>query len=73
MNVIAPQKPKSAVTLEEIERRREAVRRADAHNRIEGICRDPETDPVFEAFIRGDIDARGIVQRLDQLRGLARA
>ena len=32
--------------------------------RIEGICRDPATDPIFEAFERGEIDATDIVRRL---------
>jgi Antitoxin VbhA len=44
--------------------RREVLRRADAHNRIEGIDRDPASDPVFEAFVRGDIEVTEIVPRL---------
>jgi hypothetical protein len=27
-------------------------------NRIEGVFPDPESDPIFEAFVRGDIEAR---------------
>jgi hypothetical protein len=44
------------ITLEEMERRRKALERADAHNRIEGIMPDPVTDPIFEAFVRGEIE-----------------
>jgi Antitoxin VbhA len=52
------------ISAEESERRRQVLRRADAHNRIEGICRDPATDAVFEAFVRGEIAVTDIVPRL---------
>jgi hypothetical protein len=67
MNV-APQKPKAKISAEEMERRREHVRQADASNRIEGIYRRPETDVVFEAYIRGDIEVTEISPRLKALR-----
>jgi hypothetical protein len=58
--------PKSAkpISAEETARRREVLRRADAHNRIEGIDRDPASDPVFDAFVRGEIEVTEIVPRL---------
>lgn len=46
MNVISPVKPKAAISVEEMERRREALRRADAHNRIEGLFPRPETTAI---------------------------
>lgn len=44
------------ITLEEMKRRQKALERADAHNRIEGIMPNPETDPIFEGFVRGEIE-----------------
>jgi hypothetical protein len=58
-------KPK--ISAVEMERRREAVRQADADNRIEGQFSGPESAEVFEAFIRGDIDLTEILQRLHVL------
>jgi hypothetical protein len=48
----------------EIARRREALRQADANNRLAGIFRDPAADPIFEAHIRGEIDSRELELRL---------
>jgi hypothetical protein len=62
---------KARISAEESARRREIVRRADAHNRIEGIARDPASDPVFEAFVRGDIEVTEIVPRLKAQLGLS--
>jgi len=67
MNVVARTKSKIGISVEEMERRREALRRADAHNRIEGIHRERESDPIFEAYIRGEIDESEIVPRLEAL------
>ena len=53
--------PKPPISPEEMERRREAVRQADANNRIEGIFRDAATDEICEAFIRGEIEAGDLV------------
>jgi Antitoxin VbhA len=52
------------ITTAEMARRREHVRRADAENRLEGLTRNPATDPMFEAYIRGEIEAIEIVQSL---------
>jgi hypothetical protein len=59
---------KPRISAEEMERRREALRQADASNRIEGVFRGPETDPIFEAFIRGEIEVEEINPRLKALR-----
>ena len=61
---------KSPISIEEMERRREVVRQAVASSRIEGAFHDVEMDPVFDAYIRGEIDARQIVPRLNELRRL---
>ena len=57
-------KPISAA---EMERRRQALRQADAGNRIEGQFRSPESGAIFEAFIRGDIEMDDILPRLKAL------
>lgn len=57
--------PKAKISRAEVERRRKAVRRADANNRIEGIYRSGESDKVFDAFIRGEIEAPEIIIRLN--------
>ena len=67
MNVIAPKKPKAAISAEEMERRREALRRADADHRIEGLSRTPESEPIFAAFVRGEIELREIGLRVEAL------
>ena len=59
--------PKPKISAAEMERRREAVREADADNRIEGQFSSAESAEVFEAFIRGDIDQSEIRQRLNVL------
>jgi len=63
-DIAAGTRTKARVSAEEVARRREALRHAQANNRIEGMCRDPATDPIFEAFERGEIDATDIVPRL---------
>jgi hypothetical protein len=63
-------KPKPEITPAEMARRREALRQADASNRIEGIFRDAESDAVFEAHIRGEIDVTEIVPRLKAQLGI---
>ena len=65
MAVIAETKPK--ISAAEMERRREALRRADAHNRIEGQFPGPQSTEIFEAFIRGDIERDQILPRLHAL------
>ncbi len=58
---------KPGISAEEMERRREAVRQADADNRIEGQFSSPQSAEIFEAFIRGDIDRSEILPRLHAL------
>jgi hypothetical protein len=64
------EKRKSRITEAEMERRREAVRQADADNRLEGIYRDPDSDAIFEAFIRGEIEVTDMVPLLKARLGL---
>lgn len=52
---------------EEVERRREIVEAAHHNNLMAGIERDPTTDPIYEAFIRGDIDITGILSAIRSL------
>jgi hypothetical protein len=67
MNVITPTKTKAKISVEEMERRREALRQADASNRIEGLKRGPETDSIFDAYIHGEIEATDMIPRLKAL------
>ena len=60
-------KPKSKITSAEMQRRREALRQADAHNRIEGQYPTAEGSAIFEAFIHGDIERDEILPRLHAL------
>ncbi len=68
MNVITP---KAKITAAEIERRRKALRQADASNRIEGIYRDPATDAIFEASVCGEITVTDVVPLLKARLNLA--
>jgi len=56
-----------AVASAEIARRREALRQADTNNRLEGIFREPATDAIFEAHIRGAINSFEMIERLKAL------
>ncbi len=69
MSVITETKPetKPEISAAEMERRRNAVRRAAAHNRIEGQFPGPEGNKIFDAFIRGEIDQTEILPRLNAL------
>ncbi len=58
-------KPK--ISAAETQRRREALRQADAHNRLEGQFPTPESTAIFGAFIRGEIDRDQILPRLNAL------
>jgi hypothetical protein len=58
---------KPPLTPEEIQRRREADRQAIACNRIEGIPHDPSFDPIFEAWIVGEIDSDEAIARTKAL------
>lgn len=63
-------RPKAEINVAEMERRRGALRQADANNRIEGIFRGPENDDIFEAAVRGDIEVTDIVPLLKARMGL---
>ncbi len=54
------------ISAEEIERRREIVRRVDHENLLEGQKRHPETDHIFDAFINGEIEVTDMMPRLKQ-------
>jgi hypothetical protein len=54
------------ITSEEMERRRKALEYADAHNRLSGIMPDPVTEPIFAAFLHGEIE-------LDEMQPLIQA
>ena len=66
-DVTAASKPKPRISAEEMTRRREAVRWADAHNRIEGLVRSPQTDVIYDAFVQGEIEFDDILPRLKAL------
>jgi hypothetical protein len=52
---------------DEVERRRKIVEAAHHNNLVAGIERDPTTDPIYEAFIRGDIDIMDILPAIRSL------
>ncbi|WFU07272.1 hypothetical protein QA648_34955 (plasmid) [Rhizobium sp. CB3171] len=54
------------ISAEEIERRRDIIRRVDHENLLEGQRRHPETDHIFEAFINGEIEVSEMMPRLKQ-------
>ena len=68
MNIITPAKPKAQISAEEMERRREALRQADASNRIEGRFPSPGTTAVYEEFIRGEIELHEIWPRVQAIQ-----
>jgi hypothetical protein len=59
--------PTAKISAAETERRREALRQADASNRIEGQFRGPQSSSIFEAFVRGDITFDEVLPRLNAL------
>lgn len=58
---------KVRIVAEEETLRLKAVEQAHANNRIEGIFSGPETKPIFDAYVRGEIEANEIVPRLKLL------
>ena len=68
MNVVTRAKPKAKISVEEMERRREALRQADASNRIEGLFPTPGTTAIYEEFIRGEIELADIWPRVQALQ-----
>jgi hypothetical protein len=63
-------KVRPRITPAEMKWRKEIVRKADAHNRMEGLVRTPETDAIFEAYVRGEIEASELVPRIKAQLGL---
>jgi hypothetical protein len=61
---------KTRIDAEEVERRRARVRRARAHGQIEGISLDHNADPIFDAYIRGEIEVTDMVPRLKAMCGI---
>jgi hypothetical protein len=68
MAVIAETKPK--ISAAEMELRRDAVRYAVSHNRIEGQFMSPQGTAIFDAFVRGEIEQSEIRPRLNALHRL---
>jgi len=62
-----PAAPTAKISAAEMQRRREAVFQADADNRIEGQFSSPESNEVFQAFIRGEVEQDQILSRLNAL------
>jgi hypothetical protein len=60
--------PPPTITPEEIQRRRGHVRAAIANNRIEGLATSAETLEIFEAYIRGEIEACDLVTAYERHR-----
>jgi hypothetical protein len=60
-------KAKPRITADEMARRREALRHADADSRIEGLFRSPESQSIFEAYVRGEIELQDILPRVKAL------
>jgi Antitoxin VbhA len=52
---------KPTISPEEMQRRREHVKAAIANSRLEGIATSAETLEIFEAYIRGEIEAADLV------------
>jgi len=67
IDVVAEVKPQSKITSAEMDRRRESLRRAKAHSRIEGQYPSREGEAIFEAFINGEIEHDEILPRLHAL------
>jgi hypothetical protein len=57
----------------DIDARRESLRRSAHESVIEGARPDPATDYIFEAYIRGQIEATDIIGWLDKHYGVARS
>ena len=49
------------ISPEEMQRRRAHVKAAIANSRIEGIATSAATQEIFEAYIRGEIEAADLV------------
>jgi hypothetical protein len=60
------------ISVEEMKHRRKIVEEAHHNNLLAGITRDQTIDPIFEAYIRGDIEATDIGRVLERLKDLDR-
>lgn len=60
-------KPKAKISAAEMERRRKALRQADASLRLEGQVISPASAAVFEAFIQGEIEMEDVLSHLKAL------
>ncbi|MCL2714130.1 MAG: antitoxin VbhA family protein [Alphaproteobacteria bacterium] len=70
MNVATRITP-SRITAEEMERRRKMVQSAVHSNAMEGARHCPDVDPIFDAFINGDIEVTEILPLIKKLRKFA--
>ena len=68
MTALARKTSAPRISQEEMERRRKIVEEVHHSNLMEGIKRNPKTDPVYEAYIQGEIEAKEILPRIRQLR-----
>jgi len=55
------------ISADEMDRRRKMVWRAFRSNAIQGARHGTDVEPIFDAFIRGEIEARDIVPRITLL------
>ena len=62
--------PRPKISADEMERRREIVRQADASNRLEGQFRDSASNTIFEAYVCGDIEVTDMVPLFKAQLGL---
>ncbi len=66
---VAVKQKAPAITLEEMELRRKMVRSAFRSNAIEGLRPNPACQPVFEAFIAGEIELAEMLPRFKAILG----
>ncbi|MCL2716530.1 MAG: hypothetical protein FWD68_18690 [Alphaproteobacteria bacterium] len=60
------------ISTDEMERRRKMVWRAFRSNVVEGASQGADVEPIFDAFIRGEIEAGDIVPQISRLWKLDR-
>ena len=70
-DIISTRSPKARISKEEIARRREVMHQVTANSRLEGMKRGPESDEIFNAYVRGEIEVTDIVPRLKAQLGLS--
>ncbi|THK33766.1 antitoxin VbhA family protein [Ensifer aridi] len=64
-------KPKApAITPEETERRRKMVRSAFRSNAMEGLRPNPACQPIFDAYIAGEIELDEMMPRVKAILGI---